>query len=84
VNIIVWILFGALVGWIASLIMSTNAEQGMVKNILIGIGGALVGGWLARLFGLGSVDGFDAVSLLIAIAGAVMIIAILKAAQHHA
>lgn len=80
-NIIVWIIFGALAGWIASLIMSTNEEQGAFKNILIGIGGALVGGFLARLFGIGNVDGFDPISLLIAIAGAVIIIAIIKAAQ---
>lgn len=83
-NILIWILFGAIVGWIASLIMSTDQEQGMVMNILVGIGGALVGGYLARLLGLGSVDGFDITSLLIAIVGAVVILAVLKAVRKHA
>ena len=83
-NILIWILFGAIVGWIASLIMSTDEEQGMVMNILVGIGGALVGGYLARLLGLGSVDGFDITSLLIAIVGAVVILAVLKAVRKHA
>ncbi len=83
-NIIIWIIFGALVGWIASLIMSTNEEQGAIKNIVIGIGGALLGGWLAQVFGLGSVDGFDGISLLIAIVGAVIIIAVIKAIRRPA
>lgn len=82
-NIIIWILFGALVGWVASLIMATNAQQGMIKNIVIGIGGAVLGGFLARLFGLGGVEGFDPISLLIAIAGAIIIIAVLKAAHRQ-
>lgn len=83
-NIIVWIIFGALVGWVASLIMSTNEDQGALKNIVIGIGGALFGGFLANLFGIGGVAGFDAISLLTAITGAIVIIAILKAVQGHA
>lgn len=83
-NILIWILFGAIVGWIASLIMSTDEEQGMLMNIIVGIGGALVGGYLARLLGLGSVDGFDITSLLIAIVGAVVILAVIKAVRKHA
>lgn len=78
-NILIWILFGALVGWIASLIMSTDKEQGAFLNILIGIGGAILGGFMAQVFGIGAVDGFDVVSLLTAIVGAITIIAILKA-----
>lgn len=83
-NIIVWILFGALAGWIASLIMSTNEEQGMLKNIIIGIGGALVGGFLAQIFGIGSVDGFDGTSLLIAIMGSIIIISLMRLGRSHA
>jgi uncharacterized membrane protein YeaQ/YmgE (transglycosylase-associated protein family) len=82
-NIIVWILFGALVGWIASLIMSTNHEQGAMQNIIIGIGGALVGGFLAQLLGFGGIDGFDMTSLLLAITGSIIIIAVLKAVRHQ-
>lgn len=83
-NIFVWIFFGALVGWVASLIMSTNGEQGALKNILVGIAGAVLGGWLARILGIGRVDGFDITSLLIAIVGAIMVIAILKAVNKRA
>lgn len=83
-NIIIWIIFGALVGWIASLIMSTSAQQGMVKNIIIGIAGALLGGFLARVLGLGSVEGFDLTSLLIAVTGSIIIIAVLKKGNKQA
>lgn len=77
-NIILWIVFGALAGWIASIIMSTNDEQGGFLNIVIGIAGAIVGGFIARLFGVGDVNGFDPLSLLIAIIGAILVIAIIK------
>lgn len=78
-NIIIWIIFGALVGWVASLIMGTNGQQGAVQNIIIGIAGALLGGFIARVLGIGSVDGFDVMSLLIAVFGAMAIIAIVRA-----
>ena len=79
VNIILWILFGALAGWIASMIMRTNAEQGGIANIIIGILGALIGGWIAKaLFGL-DLDTFSIASLLVAIGGAAILIAILRA-----
>lgn len=81
-NIVLWIAFGALVGWIASLVMSTSEEQGALANILIGIAGAMLGGFLARTLGLGEVGGFDATSLLLAITGSVIIIAILQAIRR--
>ena len=49
INIITWIIFGALAGWLASIIMKTNAEQGAVANIIIGIIGAFLGGFIMRL-----------------------------------
>jgi uncharacterized membrane protein YeaQ/YmgE (transglycosylase-associated protein family) len=79
VNIILWILFGALAGWIASIIMRTNAEEGAMANIVTGIVGALLGGWIARsLFGI-SVDAFSLGGLIVAIVGAVILVAILRA-----
>lgn len=78
-NIILWIIFGALAGWIASMIMRTNSEQGGFANIIVGIIGALIGGWLARvLFGI-SVSAFSIGGLIIAIIGAVILLAILRA-----
>jgi uncharacterized membrane protein YeaQ/YmgE (transglycosylase-associated protein family) len=79
VNIILWILFGALAGWIASINMRTNAEEGALANIVTGIVGALLGGWIARsLFGI-SVDAFSLGGLIVAIIGAVILVAILRA-----
>lgn len=78
-NIILWIIFGALAGWIASMIMHTNQEQGGVANIVVGIVGALIGGWLARvLFGI-TVSAFSISGLIIAIVGAIILLAILRA-----
>jgi len=78
-NIILWIIFGALAGWIASMIMHTNRAQGGLANIVVGIVGALIGGWLARvLFGL-TVSAFSIGGLIIAIIGAVILLAILRA-----
>jgi uncharacterized membrane protein YeaQ/YmgE (transglycosylase-associated protein family) len=73
-NIILWILFGALVGWIASLIMRTDADQGAVANIIIGIIGAFIGGAIARMFGAEGVGGFNLGSLIVAILGACLLI----------
>jgi len=73
-NILLWILFGALVGWIASLIMRTDEEQGAVANIIIGIIGAFIGGAISRALGGGGVTGFNFGSILMAVIGSVVLI----------
>lgn len=73
-GIIVWIIFGALAGWIASIIMKTDYEQGMVKDIVMGVVGAIVGGFLMGLVGQSGVTGFNLYSLLVAVIGAVVVI----------
>lgn len=73
-NIIVWIIFGALVGWIASIIMRTNAEQGALANIVVGIIGAFIGGAVSRALGGPDVSGFNLSSLIVAIVGAVVLL----------
>lgn len=73
-NIIVWVVFGALAGWIASIIMKTDAQQGWLMNIIVGIIGALVGGFLMNLFGAPGVTGFNIYSLLVAILGSIILI----------
>ena len=79
VNIIVWILFGALAGWIASIIAGTNREQGAIANILVGIAGAIIGGYILRFFtGDDQIDGFNLGSLLTAILGAVILLFVIK------
>ncbi|MBM3210542.1 GlsB/YeaQ/YmgE family stress response membrane protein [Candidatus Saccharibacteria bacterium] len=79
-SIIVWIIVGALAGWIASKIMKTDESMGAVANIVVGIIGAFLGGWLVGLFGIEIAEGeFNVPSILTAILGAVVLIAILKA-----
>jgi uncharacterized membrane protein YeaQ/YmgE (transglycosylase-associated protein family) len=75
-NIILWILLGALAGWVASMIAGTDARQGAVANIVVGILGAFVGGWLMQQFGNADADlgTFNLYSLLVAIGGATLLL----------
>lgn len=73
-NFLVWVIFGALAGWIASMIMGTDARQGWLANIIVGIVGAFIGGLLMNLFGAPGVQGFDLYSILVAIGGAVVLL----------
>ena len=77
-GIILWIVFGALVGWIASLIMKTDSQQGLILNIAVGIVGAFIGGWAMSVFGESGVSGFNLYSFMVALFGAVMLIALVK------
>lgn len=77
-GIILWIIFGALVGWIASIIMKTDIEQGPLLNIVVGIVGAVLGGWLMSVLGESGVSGFNLYSFLVALLGACVLIAIVK------
>lgn len=78
-NIILWLVFGALAGWLASLIMHTDAQQGTLGNIVVGILGALIGGFVVQLLGGTGITGFNFWSLLVAILGAIILLAIVKA-----
>src|SRR5262245_57189844 len=74
-NWLVWIIFGALAGWIASIIMGKNAQMGAIANIVVGIVGAVIGGFLmTNVFGAQGVTGFNIPSLLVAIGGAVILL----------
>ncbi len=80
-NFIIWIVVGGILGWIASMIMRTDAQQGMLLNIVVGIIGALLGGWLlAPLFGTGTINqsDFSIGSLLVSLLGAVILLAIVN------
>lgn len=81
-SIIVWIIVGALAGWIASMIMKTDASMGALANIVVGIIGAFIGGWVASLFGYNVMEGtLNIPSVLTAILGAVILLAIIKAVR---
>lgn len=79
-SIIGWIIIGAVAGWIASMIVGTNAQQGWLMNIIVGIVGAFVGGLVyGFLTGNDFVAGFDIGTLLVAIVGAVVLLFIYRA-----
>ena len=80
-GIILWIIFGALVGWIASMIMKTDAEQGALLNIVVGIIGAVLGGWVMSFIGKTGVTGFNLYSFLVALLGSIILIGIVKAVR---
>lgn len=74
-GIIMWIIFGALAGWVASMLLKTNDQQGAIGNIIVGILGALLGGFLAGLlFDSPGVTGFNLTSFIIAVIGAVILL----------
>lgn len=81
-GILLWIIFGALVGWIASLIMKTDAEQGPLLNIIVGIIGAVLGGWIMNFFGASGTTGFNLYSFVVALLGAIVLIAIVRAIRR--
>lgn len=83
-DIIVWIIVGALAGWIASMIMKTDDSMGAFANIIVGIIGAFIGGWVLSLLGVGTPapGQFNIASILTAILGAVILLAIIKAIRR--
>jgi uncharacterized membrane protein YeaQ/YmgE (transglycosylase-associated protein family) len=82
INFILWLLFGALVGWLASIVMRTDAQQGALLNIVVGIVGAFLGGLVFNLLGIGGAninDGnFSLGALLVSFIGAVILLAIVN------
>jgi uncharacterized membrane protein YeaQ/YmgE (transglycosylase-associated protein family) len=79
-GIISWIVFGALAGWIASMITGDNARQGWLGNIIVGIVGALIGGLIAAwLFGGGTFTlGWNLASFIAAVVGAIILLFIVR------
>ncbi len=82
-GIIAWIVFGLIVGVIARLIMPGQQPGGFFITILIGIAGALVGGFIGSALGLGTVDAFNLGSMLIAVLGAILLLAIYRAVARR-
>lgn len=78
-GVISWIVMGLIVGLLAKFVMPGRDPQGFIITIILGIGGALLGGYIGTQIGLGSVTGFNFKSILIATGGAVVILAIFRA-----
>ncbi|MBN9428722.1 MAG: GlsB/YeaQ/YmgE family stress response membrane protein [Burkholderiales bacterium] len=80
-NLIIWLIVGGLIGWIASLIMRTDAQQGIFLNVVVGIIGAMIGGWLlSPMLGAGSINqsDFSLGGLVVSLLGAVILLALVN------
>ncbi|MEP7246752.1 MAG: GlsB/YeaQ/YmgE family stress response membrane protein [Gammaproteobacteria bacterium] len=80
-NLIIWLIVGGLVGWVASMIMKTNAQQGALLNVVVGIVGALLAGWfIAPLVGISTINqgNFSLPALLVSLVGAIILLAIVN------
>lgn len=84
INFIIWLIVGGIVGWIASMIMRTNGQQGLVLNVIVGIVGAFLAGMvLTPLLGIGTINqnDFSLPALVVSIIGAVILLAIVSLFQ---
>lgn len=77
-SIISWIVLGGIAGWLASIVMKRNDQMGCITNIIAGIIGASVGGWVFSQFGGQGVTGFNLPSLGVAFVGAVIVLGIVN------
>ncbi len=73
---IISLIIGGIVGWLASIVMKTNAQMGWIANVLVGVVGSLLGYWLAGLMGIAATGGI--LRFVVAVAGAVLLIFILR------
>ncbi len=80
-NFIIWLIVGGLIGWLASMLMKTNDQQGMLLNVVVGVVGAMVAGWfVSPLVGVGTInqDNFSLPGMLVSFVGAVILLAIVN------
>ena len=86
-NMIIWLVVGGVIGWIASLIMKTDAQQGLILNVVVGIVGALIGGWLlSPLVGSGTLNqgDFSLPGLFVSLVGAVILLFVVNLIRRRA
>ncbi len=76
-NLIISLIIGGIVGWLASIVMKTNAQMGWIANVLVGVVGSAIGFWAAGMLGLAAGGGI--MRFVVALAGAVLLIVILRA-----
>ena len=81
INIILWLVVGGVIGWLASLVMRTDGQQGILLNVVVGIVGATLGGWLiSPLVGVATInqDVFSLGGLMVSLVGAIILLAIVN------
>jgi uncharacterized membrane protein YeaQ/YmgE (transglycosylase-associated protein family) len=87
-GILAWLIVGAIAGWLASIVMKTNAQQGLLMDIIVGIVGALIGGFVLNTLNIANANpgndptAFNWLSLVTAFLGAVILLAIMKAVRR--
>jgi uncharacterized membrane protein YeaQ/YmgE (transglycosylase-associated protein family) len=87
INIIIWLIVGGVIGWLASLVMRTDAQQDVLLNVVVGIVGAMLGGWLlSPLLGAGSINqgNFSVAGLAVSFLGAVILLALINLVRRGA
>ena len=80
-NLVIWLVVGGLIGWVASMMMRTDGQQGIVLNVVVGIIGAMIGGWLiSPLVGVPTINqgAFSLGALIVSLLGAVILLAIVN------
>ena len=80
-NFIIWLIVGGVLGWLASIMMKTDAQQGIILNVVVGIVGAFLGGWLiSPMLGVGTInqDNFSLPALAVSLVGALILLAIVN------
>jgi len=81
INFIIWLIVGGIIGWLASIVMRTDAQQGILLNVIVGIVGSMLGGWLiAPLFGGASITqgDFSVLGLVVSFLGAVVLLGVVN------
>jgi len=80
-NFIIWLIVGGLIGWLASLLMKTDGQQGIILNVVVGIVGAMLAGWfISPLVGVGTInqDNFSLPALVVSFVGAAALLGIVN------
>jgi uncharacterized membrane protein YeaQ/YmgE (transglycosylase-associated protein family) len=80
-NVIVWLAVGGVIGWLASLVMKTDNQQGLLLNVVVGIAGAVLAGWvISPLVGGGTINqaNFSPTSLIVSFLGALVLLAVIN------
>lgn len=75
-GVLAWVIFGAVAGWLASIVVGTNAAQGSIENIVVGILGAILGGYIMSLLGKTGLTGFNVRSLAVAVLGSIVLLSV--------
>ena len=85
-NFIIWLIVGGLVGWVASILMHTNAQQGILLNVIVGIVGAFIAGYvLTPYFGISTINqnNFSLPALLVSVVGAIILLVVVSLFQRR-